>query len=67
MWLLVVMQKEVDQRKEGSRKTRLALKVSIQVEYLDRGKGGRSVNHVFPEGSNPQVFLLYHPGHYNIL
>eukprot|EP00079_Xenopus_tropicalis_P019396 XP_012808997.1 PREDICTED: ubiquitin thioesterase OTUB1 isoform X2 [Xenopus tropicalis] len=45
-----------------------ALNVSIQVEYMDRGEGGTTVTHVFPEGSDPpQVFLLYRPGHYDIL
>lgn len=44
-----------------------ALNVSIQVEYMDRGEGGSTVTHVFPEGSDPQVFLLYRPGHYDIL
>ncbi|MEE6525059.1 hypothetical protein FKM82_024845, partial [Ascaphus truei] len=45
-----------------------ALSVSIQVEYMDRGEGGSTVTHVFPEGSDPpQVFLLYRPGHYDIL
>uniref|UniRef100_A0A8C5R3H6 Ubiquitin thioesterase n=1 Tax=Leptobrachium leishanense TaxID=445787 RepID=A0A8C5R3H6_9ANUR len=44
-----------------------ALNVSIQVEYMDRGEGDSTVTHVFPEGSSPQVFLLYRPGHYDIL
>uniref|UniRef100_A0A4X2KCU3 ubiquitinyl hydrolase 1 n=1 Tax=Vombatus ursinus TaxID=29139 RepID=A0A4X2KCU3_VOMUR len=44
-----------------------ALNVSIQVEYMDRGEGGTTNPHVFPEGSEPKVYLLYRPGHYDIL
>lgn len=43
-----------------------ALNVSILVEYMDRAEGG-TVNHIFPEGSEPRIFLLYRPGHYDIL
>lgn len=45
-----------------------ALGVCIRVEYMDRG-GDSSVNHHdFPEdGGKPHVFLLYRPGHYDIL
>ena len=46
----------------------LALDVSISVEYMDRGAGDQCVQHVFPEGtSSPKIFLLYRPGHYDIL
>ncbi|XP_048850945.1 ubiquitin thioesterase OTUB1a isoform X1 [Brienomyrus brachyistius] len=44
-----------------------ALNVSVLVEYMDRGEGGTVNPHVFPEGSEPRVFLLYRPGHYDIL
>ncbi|XP_069036368.1 ubiquitin thioesterase OTUB1-like [Lepisosteus oculatus] len=44
-----------------------ALNVSILVEYMDRGEGGAVNHHVFPEGSEPRVHLLYRPGHYDIL
>lgn len=44
-----------------------ALNVSILVEYMDRGEGGATNPHVFPEGSEPKVYLLYRPGHYDIL
>ncbi|XP_069063217.1 ubiquitin thioesterase OTUB1 isoform X3 [Pleurodeles waltl] len=44
-----------------------ALHVSILVEYMDRGEGGSTNHHIFPEGSDPNVFLLYRPGHYDIL
>uniref|UniRef100_A0AAV2KR89 ubiquitinyl hydrolase 1 n=2 Tax=Knipowitschia caucasica TaxID=637954 RepID=A0AAV2KR89_KNICA len=43
-----------------------ALNVTIRVEYMDRGDG--EVNHhTFPEGGDPRIFLLYRPGHYDIL
>ncbi|NXR31134.1 OTUB1 thioesterase, partial [Zosterops hypoxanthus] len=35
--------------------------------YMDRGEGGATNPHVFPEGSQPRVCLLYRPGHYDIL
>ncbi|CAK7322353.1 Ubiquitin thioesterase OTUB1 [Vulpes lagopus] len=44
-----------------------ALSLSIQVEYMDRGGGGTTNPHIFPEGSEPKVYLLYRPGHYDIL
>lgn len=44
-----------------------ALNVSILVEYMDRGEGGTVNHHVFPEGGDPRIFLLYRPGHYDIL
>ncbi|XP_032883617.1 ubiquitin thioesterase OTUB2 isoform X2 [Amblyraja radiata] len=43
-----------------------ALGISIQVEYMD--KTDTEINHhIFPEGSKPLVYLLYKPGHYDIL
>ncbi|XP_026122966.1 ubiquitin thioesterase OTUB1-like [Carassius auratus] len=44
-----------------------ALNVPVLVEYMDRGEGGTVNHHVFPEGSEPRIFLLYRPGHYDIL
>uniref|UniRef100_A0A673VHW8 OTU domain-containing protein n=1 Tax=Suricata suricatta TaxID=37032 RepID=A0A673VHW8_SURSU len=44
-----------------------ALSVSNQVEYMDHGEGGTTNPHTFPEGSELKVYLLYRPGHYNIL
>ncbi|KAG9340135.1 hypothetical protein JZ751_021854 [Albula glossodonta] len=43
------------------------LNTSILVEYMDRGEGGTVNHHVFPEGGEPRLFLLYRPGHYDIL
>ncbi|XP_055386290.1 ubiquitin thioesterase otubain-like [Condylostylus longicornis] len=44
-----------------------ALNVGVRVEYMDRGDGGKVVAHDFPEGTDSKVFLLYRPGHYDIL
>ncbi|KAA0723171.1 Ubiquitin thioesterase OTUB1 [Triplophysa tibetana] len=44
-----------------------ALNVPILVEYMDRGEGGTVNHHIFPEGREPRIFLLYRPGHYDIL
>ncbi|XP_035683322.1 ubiquitin thioesterase OTUB1-like isoform X1 [Branchiostoma floridae] len=44
-----------------------SLDVGVRVEYMDRA-GSEEVNHHdFPEGTEPKVFLLYRPGHYDIL
>lgn len=46
-----------------------ALNVGVRVEYMDRGEaeGGQVKAHDFPEGLKPKVYLLYRPGHYDIL
>lgn len=44
-----------------------ALNVGVRVEYMDRGEGGYVKAHDFPEGKDPKIFLLYRPGHYDIL
>ena len=44
-----------------------ALGVNVRVQYMDRGEGGRVNHHDFPEGSPPQIHVLYRPGHYDIL
>lgn len=46
-----------------------ALKVGVRVEYMDRGEaeGGQVKAHDFPDGLKPKVYLLYRPGHYDIL
>lgn len=43
-----------------------ALNVGVRVEYMDRSEGA-SRAHDFPEDVVPKVFLLYRPGHYDIL
>ncbi|KAG8240325.1 hypothetical protein J437_LFUL000800 [Ladona fulva] len=44
-----------------------ALGVGVRVRYMDRGDSAEVIAHDFPEGSLPQVHLLYRPGHYDIL
>lgn len=44
-----------------------ALGACVRVEYMDRGEGGSVKAHDFPEGQTPKVFLIYRPGHYDIL
>lgn len=44
-----------------------ALEAGVRVEYMDRGDGDQVIAHDFPDGCNPNVFLLYRPGHYDIL
>ncbi|CAG0879538.1 unnamed protein product [Cyprideis torosa] len=44
-----------------------ALSASVRVEYLDRAEGSSTSSYDFPEGSEPTVFLLYRPGHYDVL
>lgn len=44
-----------------------AIGVPVRVVYLDRGQGGNVTSHDFPEGSQPKLFLIYRPGHYDIL
>jgi len=41
--------------------------VNVRVTYLDRGSNKEAVPHDFPEGSVPDVHLLYKPGHYDIV
>ena len=45
------------------------LKTTVQIEYMDRGGDEHKVNHhCFPDdGSKPSIYLLYRPGHYDIL
>ena len=47
-----------------------ALSVSIRVQYMDRGEGGKVNYHDFPDtgrADEPYLHLLYRPGHYDIL
>jgi len=41
-----------------------ALGISVRVVYMDRGEGAQ---HDFPETTEPIIYLLYRPGHYDIL
>ncbi|CAG2158352.1 unnamed protein product [Oppiella nova] len=46
-------------------------KVGVRIVYMDRGEGGKANTHDFgiEDGSPdvPKVFLLYRPGHYDVL
>eukprot|EP01062_Namystynia_karyoxenos_P015279 TRINITY_DN15544_c0_g1_i1.p1 TRINITY_DN15544_c0_g1~~TRINITY_DN15544_c0_g1_i1.p1 ORF type:complete len:477 (+),score=115.44 TRINITY_DN15544_c0_g1_i1:101-1432(+) len=44
-----------------------ALGVGTRIEYLDRSPGTACNHHDIPENCSPSVFLLYRPGHYDIL
>ncbi|XP_030376271.1 ubiquitin thioesterase otubain-like [Scaptodrosophila lebanonensis] len=44
-----------------------ALGAGVRVEYLDRGGGSTVKAHDFPDGLEPKVYLIYRPGHYDIL
>eukprot|EP01062_Namystynia_karyoxenos_P071549 TRINITY_DN67119_c0_g1_i1.p1 TRINITY_DN67119_c0_g1~~TRINITY_DN67119_c0_g1_i1.p1 ORF type:complete len:420 (+),score=140.69 TRINITY_DN67119_c0_g1_i1:170-1261(+) len=44
-----------------------ALGVGVRIEYLDRSPGESCNHHDFPEDVQPSVFLLYRPGHYDLL
>lgn len=44
-----------------------ALNVGVRVEYMDRSEAEGVIAHDFPEGLKPKVYLLYRPGHYDIL
>ncbi|EGD73509.1 hypothetical protein PTSG_05213 [Salpingoeca rosetta] len=44
-----------------------ALGVAVNIAYLDRSAGETAAQHVIPDGQEPLVFLLYRPGHYDIL
>ena len=42
--------------------------ICVRIVYMDRGGASTVNHHDFPEdGSQPQIILLYSPGHYNIL
>jgi len=46
-----------------------AINTTVQVEYMDRGGEEGKVNfHRFPDdGTTPTIYLLYRPGHYDVL
>lgn len=44
-----------------------ALNLCIRVAYVDRANSDEIIYHDFPECSQPQLHLLYRPGHYDIL
>lgn len=44
-----------------------ALDLCVRVAYVDRAGGSDITYHDFPEGSTPQLHLLYRPGHYDVV
>lgn len=45
-----------------------ALQIPVGIIYLDRTEQGKAAKaHCFPEDSTPQIFILYRPGHYDII
>ena len=43
------------------------IRLGVQIEYLDNSDSPSINHHNFPEDNPPVVFLLYRPGHYDIL
>ena len=44
--------------------------IRVRIQYLDRGGDTEATSHDFPDeggSTNPDVHLLYRPGHYDIL
>ena len=45
-----------------------SLAVPVCVLYMDRGDSESSAVHLFPDdATNPVLYLLYRPGHYDVL
>ena len=44
-----------------------ATSVPVRIEYMDRIDSQTVIAHDFPEGSIPEIILLYRPGHYDII
>ncbi len=44
-----------------------ALNVPVAIIYLDRTDQDKATPHNFPEDSNPNIHILYRPGHYDII
>lgn len=44
-----------------------ALDICVRVAYVDRTDHDKIVFHNFPEGSIPQLHILYRPGHYDVI
>ena len=44
-----------------------ATQVPVCIMYMDRNDSPKVVAHNFPEDSDPKIYLLYRPGHYDIL
>lgn len=44
-----------------------AINVPVSIIYLDRTDQEKATPHNFPEDSQPNIFILYRPGHYDII
>ncbi|CAF0772551.1 unnamed protein product [Brachionus calyciflorus] len=44
-----------------------ALEIPVGIIYLDRADQEKATPHNFPDDSNPNIFILYRPGHYDII
>ena len=44
-----------------------SLSAPVSILYLDRTDQEKATPHNFPEDSNPDIFILYRPGHYDII
>lgn len=41
--------------------------ISVSICYLNRGDEDKFTFHNFPDNADPKIYLLYRPGHYDIL
>lgn len=44
-----------------------ATDIPVSISYLNRTDGSIVTHHTFPDGAEPKIYLLYRPGHYDIL
>jgi ubiquitin thioesterase protein OTUB1 len=44
-----------------------AISVPVSILYLDRTDQEKATPHNFPEDSQPNIYILYRPGHYDII
>ena len=44
-----------------------ALNTPVGITYLDRTEQEKATPHNFPDDSNPNINILYRPGHYDII
>jgi ubiquitin thioesterase protein OTUB1 len=44
-----------------------AINVPVSILYLDRTDQEKATPHNFPEDSQPNIYILYRPGHYDII
>lgn len=44
-----------------------AINTPVSIIYLDRTDQKTTVTHNFPEDSEPKLYILYRPGHYDII